>query len=133
MARPINWIVHVDLSTGKVNREPVEAEINSAFLGGSGVGWKLVADHIKAKADPFSPDNIISINPGILAGTLTPGTPKTTVITKFPTIASEDGKHYVGSCTTGGRYWSMALNRAGCQHLLITGRSKSPVYLRIRE
>lgn len=131
MPRPKSWIVHVNLSTGKVQRNPVTEEINSAFLGGSGVGWKLIADNLKARVDPLSPDNIISINPGILVGTLTPGAPKTTVITKFPTIAAEDGKHFVGSCTTGGRYLGIALKRASCHHLLITGKASSPVYLRL--
>lgn len=133
MERPRRLICYVDLTTGNVKRQPVSQDIDRAFLGGSGVGWKLMADHLPPKIDPLSPDNIICINPGILAGTLTPGTPKTTVITKFPTIASKDGKHYIGSCTTGGRYLGIALNRAGCHHLLITGKAPHPVYLRIRD
>jgi aldehyde:ferredoxin oxidoreductase len=122
----------VDLESEKVDRSPVGAKVNSDLLGGSGVGWKLVADELSSNTDPFSPQNLISINPGVLVGTLTPGTPKITAITKFPTIASEDGKHYVGACTTGGRYFGLALKRAGCHHLIITGKATRPVYLRIR-
>ena len=133
MSSPNSWILHVDLSSGEVERKPVEEGIDSAFLGGSGVGWKLVADHLQAHIDPLSPENLISINPGVFVGTLTPGTPKTTVITKFPTIASEDGKHYIGACTGGSRYMGIALKRAGCHHLLITGKAPHPVYLRIRD
>lgn len=133
MARPRSWIVTVDLSTGKVDREPVDEQVNSTFLGGSGVGWKLVADRLKPGIDPFSEENLICVNPGILAGTLTPGTPKTSVVTKFPTIASDDGKHYIGSCTTGGRYLGVALRRAGCEHLFIKGKADSPVYLAIKD
>ncbi|MBW2059328.1 MAG: hypothetical protein JRH07_06565 [Deltaproteobacteria bacterium] len=133
MTHPTSWIVRVDLSAGTVEREPVQEETDRRFLGGSGVGWKLVADNLPPGTDPFSPENIIAMSPGILAGTLTPGAPKTTVITKFPTIAAEDGKHFVGSCTTGGRYLGIALKRAGCDHLLISGKADSPVYLRIRD
>ena len=133
MSRPTSWILHVDLESEKVERAPVGAKVNSGLLGGSGVGWKLVADELSPDTDPFSPQNPISINPGILVGTLTPGTPKITAITKFPTIASEDGKHYVGACTTGGRYFGLALKRAGCHHLIITGKAARPVYLRIRD
>ncbi len=132
MTRPSSWVLHVDLSTGKVERTPVEPELNRSFLGGSGVGWSLVAEHLPPNIDPLSPDNVISVNPGILVGALTPGTPKTTVITKFPTIASEDGRHYIGASTGGSRYLGIALKRAGCNHLLITGKSSHPVYLRIR-
>jgi aldehyde:ferredoxin oxidoreductase len=125
--------MRVDLSAGTVEKEAVEEATNSRFLGGSGVGWKLIADDLRPEIDPLSPANIISMNPGVLVGTLTPGTPKTTAITKFPTIATEEGKFYVGSCTTGGRYLGIALKRAGCHHLLITGKADSPVYLRIRD
>jgi len=133
VTRPSSWILHVDLSTGNVERTPVEAELNRSFLGGSGVGWTLVSKYLPPRVDPFSPENLISVNPGVLVGTLTPGTPKTTVITKFPTIAAEDGRHYIGESTGGSRYLGIALKRAGCHHLLITGKSPRPVYLRVRD
>jgi len=133
MKRPTTWIVRVDLSTGKVDRTPVDDALNAAYLGGSGVGWRLMSDALAPGIDPLSPANIICINPGVLVGTLTPGTPKTTVITKFPTLASEDGKHFIGACTAGGRYLGIALKRAGCHHLLITGKAPRPSYLRIHD
>jgi len=133
VTRPTSWIVRVDLSTGKVERSEVDDATQQAYLGGPGVGWRLMADALPPGIDPLSPENIICINPGVLVGTLTPGTPKTTVITKFPTEASVDGKHFIGACTAGGRYLGIALKRAGCHHLLITGKAKRPSYLRIRD
>jgi aldehyde:ferredoxin oxidoreductase len=133
VTRPTSWIVRVDLSTGTVEREAVDDSLQQAYLGGAGVGWRLMADALHPGIDPFSPENVICINPGVLVGTLTPGTPKTTVITKFPTLASEDGKHFIGACTAGGRYLGIALKRAGCHHLLITGKAPRPSYLRIRD
>ena len=133
MTRPTSWIVRVDLSTGRVERTPVADALHEAYLGGPGVGWRLMADALPPGIDPLSPENIICVNPGVLVGTLTPGTPKTTVITKFPTLASEDGKHFIGACTAGGRFLGIALKRAGCHHLLITGRAPRPSYLRIRD
>jgi len=133
MSRPIRWIRYVDMTSGVVRSEQVPESVDREFLGGCGVGWKLMADNLPQGVDPLSPENVICINPGILAGTLTAGAPKTTVITKFPTIASDDGKHYIGACTTGGRYLGIALNRAGCHHLLVSGKSPKPVYLRIRD
>jgi aldehyde:ferredoxin oxidoreductase len=133
VTRPTSWIVRVDLSTGTVEREAVDDALQQAYLGGAGVGWRLMADALRPGIDPFSPENVVCINPGVLVGTLTPGTPKTTVITKFPTLASEDGKHFIGACTAGGRYLGIALKRAGCHHLLITGKAPRPSYLRIRD
>jgi len=131
--RPTTWIVRVDLTTGNVVRSAVDGSLSQSYLGGPGVGWRLMADALAPGIDPLSPQNVICINPGVLVGTLTPGTPKTTVITKFPTEASEDGKHFVGACTAGGRYLGLALKRAGCHHLLITGKADKPSVLRIRD
>ena len=133
MTRPTSWIVQVDLSTENVERTPVPDALNGAYLGGAGVGWRLMADALAPGIDPLSPENVICINPGVLVGTLTPGTPKTTAITKFPTLASEDGKHFIGACTAGGRYLGLALKRAECHHLMITGKAEKPCLLRIRD
>ena len=133
MTRPTSWIVQVDLSTENVERTPVPDALNGAYLGGAGVGWRLMADALAPGIDPLSPENVICINPGVLVGTLTPGTPKTTAITKFPALASEDGKHFIGACTAGGRYLGLALKRAECHHLMITGKAEKPCLLRIRD
>ena len=55
------------------------------------------------------------------------------MITKFPTIATEDNKHFIGACTGGGRYFGIGLKRAGCDHLIITGKADRPVYLKISD
>jgi aldehyde:ferredoxin oxidoreductase len=133
MPRPRHWTVFVDLTSNTITREPVDEQIDRDLIGGCGVGWWLAAEHLPAQADPLSAENRIIVNPGLLVGTLTPGTPKTSVITKFPTYASDDGRHYIGTSTGGGRYFGMALNRAQCHHLVISGKAQSPVYLRIRD
>ncbi|MCD6484698.1 MAG: hypothetical protein J7L47_06270 [Candidatus Odinarchaeota archaeon] len=121
----------VDLSSGKLEKWTIDFETIKNFIGGSGVGWKLAADLIKPGVDPFSPDNPIIFNPSVLVGTLTFGTPKIILITKFPIIATEDNKHFIGDASSGGRYFAMQLKRAGCDHLIITGKAEKPVYLKV--
>jgi len=133
MDETVESVFTVDLSTGDFKKQEVDSKTVRKFLGGSGVGWKIAADLLEPGIDPLSPENLIIINPGILVGTLTPGTPKTTVITKFPTIATEDNKHFIGSCTSGGRYFGLGLKMAGCHHLVVTGKADSPVYLRVTD
>ncbi len=133
MSRPRHWTVFVDLSTGEVSREPVDSQLDQDLFGGCGVGWALMADHLPPRVDPLSPDNHIVFNPGLLVGTLTPGAPKTTALTKFPTLASVDERFYVGGSTGGGRYFGIALNRAGCHHLVVSGKAPAPSYLQIRD
>jgi len=126
-------VFYVDLTTKEFRRETIKPEVCRKFLGGSGIGWKIVADLIEPAIDPLSPKNVIVINPGILVGTLTFGTPKTTVITKFPVVASEDGKHFIEEAVAGGRYFGLGLKMAGCDHLVITGKAETPVYLRVTD
>ncbi|MCD6535658.1 MAG: aldehyde ferredoxin oxidoreductase, partial [Thaumarchaeota archaeon] len=121
----------VDLTSQKVEKWKVDPETVKSFIGGSGVGWKLAADLIKPGIDPFSPENVLIFNPSVLAGTLSPGTPKVILITKFATIATEDNKHFIGAASGGGRYFTLGLKQAGCDHLVITGKSEKPIYLRI--
>jgi len=125
------FVFDVDLSAGEFSKQKVDPEISKKFLGGSGVGWKLAADLFEPNIDPLSPKNLMIFNPGILTGTLTPGSPKTTVITKFPVIATENNKHFIGACTGGGRYFGIGLAQAGCHHLVITGKSDKPVYIKV--
>jgi len=124
-------VCYVDLTKGKCWREEVTPETISPYLGGSGFGWALVAKHLLPKVDPFAPENVVIINPGVLVGTRTLGSPKFTAITKFPTIASEDERFYVGSCTGGGRYFGIGLKQAGCDHLVILGQAEKPVTIHV--
>ena len=123
----------IDLSTGKLEKWRIDPQTIKDFIGGSGIGWKLAADLMKPKVDPFSPENIMIFNPSVFVGTLTPGTPKLILITKFAVIATEDGKHFIGAASAGGRYFALGLKRAGCDHLVITGKAEKPTYLRVTD
>lgn len=123
----------VDLSSGELKKWTLHLEVTKKFIGGSGAGWKLAADNIKPGVDPFSPDNVLIFNPSVLIGTLTFGTPKIILITKFAVTATEDNKHFIGDASSGGRYFAAGMKRAGCDHLIVTGKAEKPVYLRVMD
>ncbi len=123
----------VDLTRREVHCEEKAYKEVSAVLGGAGYGWRLLADRLPPRIDPFSPENIIVLNPGVLVGTRTPGASKLTAITKFPTIASADHRYYVGSCTGGGRYFALGMRQAGCDRLVIQGKASEPVVIAVRD
>jgi len=132
--RPLGASVwYVDLTKETWWREDVFPDEVAPFIGGSGYGWKIVADLLPPQVDPFSPENVVVINPGVLVGTRTVGASKTTAITKFPTIASEDNRFYVEECTGGGRYFGIGLKLAGCDHLVILGCSRRPVTIHVSD
>ncbi|MEW5826099.1 MAG: aldehyde ferredoxin oxidoreductase C-terminal domain-containing protein [Candidatus Bipolaricaulota bacterium] len=125
------WIVDLSAERFWVEEAPL-ADV-APYLGGSGWGWRKVAENLPPRVDPYAPENVVALNPGLLVGTRTVGSPKLTAITKFPTVASPDGRHYIGSCTSGGRYFAPAMRQAGCDRLLIVGRAARPVVLAIRD
>ncbi|MGB9864355.1 MAG: aldehyde ferredoxin oxidoreductase N-terminal domain-containing protein, partial [Candidatus Saccharicenans sp.] len=54
-------VLEVDLSTGKIEVVPLEAEDVLLYLGGRGLATKLFYDRIDPKTDPLGPDNIVVI------------------------------------------------------------------------
>jgi len=131
-----NWIErtwYVDLTNGRSWREESSLTEVTPVIGGSGQGWHIMANRLPPKIDPYSPENVVILNPGILVGTRTIGSPKLTVITKFPTIASSDRRFFVGSCTGGGRYFAIGMRQAGCDRLVLLGKAERPVVIAVRD
>jgi len=123
--------LYIDLTSEKVEKRTIDEEIYTKLLGGTGVGFKLATEYLKPDVDPLSPENVVIISVGALVGTNAPGASKIGAITKFPILASEDGKQFIGESTGGGRSFGPSLKRAGYDHLVITGKAKKPIYLRI--
>jgi aldehyde:ferredoxin oxidoreductase len=131
-----NWTErtwYVDLTDGRSWCEEASLDEVGPLIGGSGRGWEILADCLPPRIDPYAPGNVVVLNPGVLAGTRTVGSPKLTAITKFPTIASEDRRFYSGSCTGGGRYFSIGMRQAGCDRLVILGKADRPVIIAVRD
>lgn len=123
-------ILKVNLTDSKIEQKDLNLEEATKYLGSYGFGMKYLLDHLPPKVDPFSEKNIIVISAGILSGTLAPGTPKVSLITKYPTIADNEGKNWIGSSVAGGAF-SYVLKNAGFDCIIITGKSKKPVFLEI--
>jgi len=120
---------YVDLTEGRTWCEDATLDAFGRVIGGSGHGWRIMADRLPRGVDPLAPENVVILNPGVLVGTRTVGSSKLTAITKFPTVASRDRRFFTGSCTGGGRYFSIGMRQAGCDRLVILGKADRPVFL----
>ncbi len=116
-------ILYVDLGTGHVVKKPMEMDLMKNLLGGSGINAKLTYETVKPFTDPLSPGNSLVFGAGPFVGTLILGAGKTCASTKMPTSGQID------TSTTGGSFGKIKF--AGYDHLVITGRSDKPVYLKI--
>ena len=117
-------ILHVDLTTGKIKKEPLDEGLIKDFTGGLGINIKLIYDLIEPGIDPLSPENPIVIGAGPLVGTVIPATSRMYINTKMP-ISGAIG--WAG----GAMSFGCMLKNAGYDHVIVTGKAENPVYLKI--
>ena len=57
-------ILWVDLTAGTVEATPLDEDLCANFIGGYGLGARLLLDRIPAGADPLGPDNVLGFVTG---------------------------------------------------------------------
>ena len=62
-------ILWVDLSTKEIREEALDEKIYRDYLGGYGLGARILFDRQKPGVDPLGPDNILGFVTGLLTGT----------------------------------------------------------------
>ena len=119
-----NRIIEVDLGSRAVNYFQVTDEDRRMYLGGKGLGLKLLYDRLTPGIDPLGEDNYLAFMMGVLLGTGAPCSGRFAALTKSPLT----GIMLSSSC--GGPF-GMAFKTAGYDGLLIRGASSEPVILDI--
>lgn len=122
----LEHILFVDLSKGQSWVERLEGRRIQPYLGGVGLGTRLLYDHLPHGADPLGPDNVLVFAPGVFAGTPVAAGSKHAVVAKSPLTGM------LGDSLTGS-FWSHTLRRAGYDALVITGQADSLAYLYIND
>lgn len=120
------YILYVDLSSGEIRREQLSDELVMNYLGGRGVNARLLWDLVPRRADPLGPDNVIIFGTGVVSGTHSPSSGRTTVSFKSPATG-------LYAKSSGGGHFGPSLKLAGYSHLVIRGRADHPVYLAIHD
>jgi len=114
--------VWVDLTSGSVREWDESAAFHRRFLGGAGVALHYLLREASPGIDPLSPDSVMVIAPGLLAGTQGPAVPRFVVCARSPLTGA------LGRSEAGG-FWGPELKRAGVGALIVTGRAARPSYL----
>jgi aldehyde:ferredoxin oxidoreductase len=118
-------ILKVDLTTGDITTEPTEAYADQ-YLGGRGLGVRLIYDNYKPGTDAFDPSNPLIFNTGPLSGTALPGSGRVDVTAVSPLSQLRAKSNF-------GAYWGPELKFCGYDHLMITGKAEKPCYISIRD
>lgn len=119
-------ILRVNLTTGQVISEQINATFCRKYLGGAGFIAYYLLSEVKPGIDPLGPENKLIFSLGPLTGLTLGGCARHTVGAKSP-LTGGIAKSEVGE------YWGSQLKRAGYDALIIEGQAKSPVYLWIHD
>ena len=119
-------ILRVDLSTGRIWTEDT-IERYKDYLGGTGIGYKVMWDEVPAGTMPYDPENRIIFAVGPLAGTGAPCSGRTAVTTLWPLCWPIP---LVASGHMGGQF-AAKLKYAGYDAVVIQGKAARPVWLMI--
>ena len=119
-------ILYVNLSDGSFRTDSIDPTLPRDLIGGYGINNRLAYDLIAPGTDPLSPENLIIIGAGTFAGTLVPASAKVLITTRFPINGAF-------ATASGGGSFALMLKSVGYDHVVISGRARSPVYLRLTE
>lgn len=116
----------IDLRKHKTSVKKTNLKDANLFIGAKGLGAKYLIDNLIKGTDPLSPENILIFTTGPLTGTRAQTSGRGTVVTKSPLTGLFLDSHF------GGKF-ANDMKKAGWDFIVFKGRSKNPVYLRIKD
>ncbi len=115
-------ILHVNLNDKSIRREEIPPDLFKQYLGGRGLGVKILFDNLAPRTDALSPDNLLVFAVGPSTATRIPTAGRFVVVTKSPTTGTIFDSH-------AGGYFGAQFRRAGFAAAVFHGKSDNPVYL----
>jgi aldehyde:ferredoxin oxidoreductase len=122
----VGKIAFVDLSSGKIREEKLDEALVRDFIGGYGMGVRILYEHQRKGIDPLAPESIIGFTTGPLTGTKVPTGGRYMVVGKSPLTGGW------GDANSGG-YFGSELKAAGWDGIFVSGVASSATYLFIRD
>ena len=119
-------LLFVDLTKGTFEERPLSEELAKKFMGGYGIGARLLYDMMKPGVDPLGPENILGFISGPLNGTGAMFGGRYTVVCKSPVTGGWNDAN-------SGGFFGPELKRAGFDAVFVSGASDKPVYIFIKD
>lgn len=116
--------LRIDLSREKIWVEATPPYLMHEYIGGRGMGDRIVFDEVDASIDPLGPENKLIFATGPLTGSGAPAASRFIVSAKSPL------SQCVSSPCCGG-YFGANLKYSGYDLLIFEGRAPAPVYVTI--
>lgn len=124
MARLFSMALIVNLTTQTAEISRLPGEWSRDFIGGEGLGTRLLYDLAEADDEPFSPLQPLIFVTGPLTGTAAPSSDRCALLFRSPLTGRME------AAGTGGTF-APAPKRAGHDVLVVTGRAETPIVLAV--
>ncbi|MBE0477074.1 MAG: aldehyde ferredoxin oxidoreductase family protein [Coriobacteriia bacterium] len=119
-------ILHFDLTSGSAERLPLSEELARSFVGGRGLGARLLHSHSEPGSDPLAPEAPLVFAAGPLTGTRAPTSGRFSLTGLSPATGT------ILDTNCGGAL-GVRLKAAGYDALVVTGAASEPSVLEVGE
>lgn len=119
-------VLFVDLTTGKVEEEGLDEKLYRDYIGGYGMGARILYTRQKGGVDALGPENTLGFLTGLLTGTPALFGNRFAVVAKSPLTGGW------GDSSSGGHFGPY-LKFAGYDAIFFQGISEKPVYFLIND
>lgn len=119
-------MARINLTTGEIKVEKMDMELARKFIGGRGLGTKMLYDDGIATVDPLSADNKLIYITGPMTGAAAPSTGRYMVVTKSPLTG-------MIACSNSGGIWGAKLKYAGWDAIIVEGEAPEWTYISIED
>lgn len=117
-------ILDIDLTSGDIKTTPLDMNMARLFLGGRGLGARLLWDLVGPEVEPLAPENVLIFATGPLTASGAQTSNRFSVTTKSPLTGT------ILDANSGG-WWGMRFKRTGHDILIVRGKAPKPVLIEI--
>ena len=117
-------IARINLDNGEIKVEALDLDVAKKYIGGRGLGTKILLDEGVATVDPLSKENKLVYITGPMTGTKSPSSGRYMVVTKSPLTG-------MIACSNSGGIWGAKLKYAGWDAIIVEGEAKDWTYINI--
>jgi aldehyde:ferredoxin oxidoreductase len=119
-------ILRVDLTGRTIEVQDLDDALLEKYVGGAGLGARLLYDETTADTDPLGPENILIAMTGPFTDTRVPSSSRHHVMARSPLTG------FLGESNVGGS-WAVHFKKTGYDGIVVTGKADGPVYLWIND
>ncbi len=119
-------ILRVNLTDREISQEILEEDAAWLFIGGCGLGTKILIEETGPETDPLGPENVLIFATGPLNGSALFNSDRFDLVSKSPLTG-------IYAESSAGGYWGNKFKRTGYDALVVKGASDKPVYINITD